>query len=126
MNATRATVGVKSYLFDCVERLVADAGDDDRVHVHLLPELLVVRQIQRLVVQLLSNWGRMEQISEGETERENLDETSSRWLSRLKAEEQPACICVLALLLQSSKTVQDCGNVACALCVCVCVVPHAQ
>ena len=49
-----------SHLFGRVERLVADAGDDDGVHVHLLPELLVVRQVQRLVVQLLfdGRWGR--------------------------------------------------------------------
>ena len=71
------------YLFGCEERLIADAGDDDRVHIHLLPELLVIRQIQRLVIQLLS-------VREGGRERDNLDETTNRWLSRLKAGEQTA------------------------------------
>lgn len=45
--------GTLPHLFGGEERLVADAGDDDGVHVHLLPQLLVVRQVQRLVVQLL-------------------------------------------------------------------------
>lgn len=45
--------GTPSHLFGSEERLVADAGDDDGVHVHLLPQLLVVRQVQGLVVQLL-------------------------------------------------------------------------
>ncbi len=88
MNATHTTLRVRSYLLSCEERLVVDAGDDDRVHVHLLPQLLVVRQVQRLVVQLLPRRGG---ISEGEkereTERDNLDEKTNRWLSRLKAEE---------------------------------------
>lgn len=50
--------GTSSHLFGGEERLVADAGDDDGVHVHLLPQVLVVGQVQGLVVQLLAPTGR--------------------------------------------------------------------
>lgn len=57
VNAPQTAVSMKSYLLSCEERLIVDAGHDDRVHIHLLPQLLVVRQIQRLVIQLLSIGG---------------------------------------------------------------------
>lgn len=44
-----------THLFSCEKRLVANRRNDDGVHVHLLPQLLVVRQIQRLILQFLLN-----------------------------------------------------------------------
>lgn len=35
-----------SYLLCCEKRLLGEAGDDDGVHVQLLPQLLVVRQLR--------------------------------------------------------------------------------
>ena len=46
--------------------LVVHAGDDDGVHVHLLPQLLVLREVQGLVVQSLAH----QRESERETERD--------------------------------------------------------
>lgn len=36
-----------TYLLGCEKRLLGEAGDDDGVHVQLLPQLLVVRQLRR-------------------------------------------------------------------------------
>lgn len=46
------------YLFGSEERFIVDAGHNDGVHVHLFPQLLIIRQVQRHVVQLLSIRGR--------------------------------------------------------------------
>ena len=51
--------------------LVVHAGDDDGVHVHLLPQLLVLREVQGLVVQSLAH----QRESERETERQRETDT---------------------------------------------------
>lgn len=49
-SARQAGSLFETYLLCCEKRLLSEAGDDDGVHVQLLPQLLIVRQLRRNIV----------------------------------------------------------------------------